>query len=47
MGCWAGSESAGGLWVLVLCWGFPARGPACVGLVGLGVWSFLEASPLG
>ena len=31
------------------CWSgvaFPCWGPACVGLVGLGVWSFLGASPL-
>ena len=51
MGClmvhWAGGESGGALWVLVLCWSFPALGPAWVGLVGLGVWSFLEVFPLG
>ena len=26
---------------------FPCLGPACLGLVGLAVWSFLGASPLG
>ena len=36
----------GGLWVLVLCWSFPAWWLVFVGLVDLGVWSFLWGSTL-
>ena len=54
MGWWAspigvvfGGESGGGLCVLVLCWNFPAWGPAYMGVVALGVLGFLGASTLG
>ena len=44
---WAAGESGRGLWVLVLCLSFPVWGPACMRLVGLGLWNFLRASFLG
>ena len=47
VGCWVGGESGGGLWVLVLCWNFPAWGQHIWGLVALGVLGFLGASTLG